>query len=133
MPRIERNHPPHPPSSLGPRMKWTSQVLLSLVHWHIKDESTKAALLAAKLYKTGKAKWRGRSPHHWSIQNFTLFPTPILNWMFLLKTSQPIQILFQKPHYYWIFEYISHYSFSFFKTLKPNSQLQTQEYEITHY
>ena len=83
--------------SLGPQMKRTSQILLSLAPWHIKDESIEAVLFAAILYKTRKAKWRGRSPHHRSIQNFTLFPTPTLNLMFLLKTSQPIRILLHKP------------------------------------
>ena len=84
--------------SLGPRMKRTSQVLLSPVPWHIKDDSTDASLFAAKLSKVGKAKWGGRSPHHLSIQNFTLSPTPTLYWTYLLKTFQPIQILLHKPH-----------------------------------
>ena len=84
--------------SLGPRMKWTSQVLLSLVPWHIRDDSTNASLFVAKLYKARKAKWRGRSLHHLSVQNFILSPTPTLYWTYLLKTSQPIRILFHKPH-----------------------------------
>ena len=59
MPRIGENHSSHMPlQSLGPRMKQTSQVLLPLTPWHIKDESTEAALFAVKLYKTKKAKWR---------------------------------------------------------------------------
>ena len=61
--------------SLGPQMKRTSQVLLFLAPWHIKDDSTEASLIAAKFYKTGKVKWSGRSPHHLSVQNFTLSPT----------------------------------------------------------
>ena len=55
-------------------------------------------MLVEKLYKTRKAKWRGRSSHHRFIQNFTIFPFLTLNWMFLLKVFQSIRILFYKPH-----------------------------------
>ena len=79
-------------------MKRTSQVLLSPASWHIRDDSTDASLFAAKLYKVGKAKRRGRSPHHLSDQNFTLSPTLTLYWTYLLKTSQPFRILLNKPH-----------------------------------
>ena len=79
-------------------MKQTSQILLSPAPWHIRDDSMDASLFAAKLYKVGKVKRRGRSPHHLSDQNFTLSPTPTLYWRYLLKTSQPIRILLHKPH-----------------------------------
>ena len=79
-------------------VKRTSQLLISHTLCLAKDKSIEAPLFVAILYNTGKVNWRGWSPHHLSCQNFTLFLTPISNWVFLLKASQPKQIPFHKLH-----------------------------------
>ena len=55
-------------------------------------------LLVANPYTTEKDGWSGKSPHHRSVQNFTLSPTPTSNRIHLLKASQPFRILLHKPH-----------------------------------
>ena len=78
-------------------MKRTSQLLRSSIP-NRSREATNASLLEAIPYTTGKVNWSGESPHHWSVQSFTLSPTPTLNRIFLLKTTQPIRMLLYKPH-----------------------------------
>ena len=64
----------------------------------VNEDSTEASLSVAIPYNPRKANWRGWSPHHPSCQNLTLFPIPTMNWVFLLKSSQPIRITLHKPH-----------------------------------
>ena len=47
--------------------------------------------------KIGKSSLRIWSPHQQSCQNCTWFPKPASNWMYLLKPSQHIQMLLQRP------------------------------------
>ena len=84
--------------SLRSQMKWTSQLLLSPNPSLVNEDSTEASLSVAIPYNPRKANWRGWSPHHPSCQNLTLFPIPTMNWVFLLKSSQPIRITLHKPH-----------------------------------
>ena len=87
-PKVRRNTSTPPISqSFGLRMKWTSQLLRSSVPNRSREEATNASLLEAILYTPGKVKWSGDSPHQWSVQSFTLSPTPTSNRIFLLKIS----------------------------------------------
>ena len=92
-PKIQRKCSPSSISqSLNSRIKWTFQILLSSAPYLDKEASTEASLSIAMPYSLGKATWKCWSPYHPSCQNLTLFPNPTTNWVFLLKSSQPIRI-----------------------------------------
>ena len=98
-PQVWRNSSTTPiTQSFGSWIKWTFQLLHSSIPNCSRDEATDASLLVAIPYITEKVNWSYKSPHHRSVQNFTLSPTLTLNRIFLLKTSQPFKILLYKPH-----------------------------------
>ena len=98
-PKIRRKYSPSSFfQSLNSRIKRTSQILLSPAPCLDKEASREASLLIAIPYSLGKATWKGWSPYHPSYLNLTLFPNPTTNWMFLLKSSQPMRIPLYKPH-----------------------------------
>ena len=53
-----------------------------------------ASLVEAIENSIRKASPKSLSPHHLSVQNFTLFPFPTLKVIFLLKPSHPLLIAF---------------------------------------
>ena len=86
-PQVWRNSSTTPiTQSFGSWIKWTFQLLHSSIPNCSRDEATDASLLVAIPYITEKVNWSYKSPHHRSVQNFTLSPTLTLNRIFLLKT-----------------------------------------------
>ena len=98
-PKVRRNSSTTPNSqSFGSLIKRTFQLLYASIPNRSRDEAIDASLLVAIPNTTRKDSWSGKSPHHQSVQDFTLSPTPTSNRIFLLKTSQPLRILLYKPH-----------------------------------
>ena len=50
--------------------------------------------------KIREASLNGKSPHHLSFQNFTLFPEPTMKQVLTSKSSQPFLFAFQTPTLY---------------------------------
>jgi len=61
--------------------------------------TTKASFAQAMPYKTGKASFRIKSPHHRSCHNLKLKPSPTLNLVWLENFPQPLLIFFITPHH----------------------------------
>lgn len=95
--RVKKSHKRDNPIQF-PIIKISNESHIPINHLIVKKNSSNGtSLLDAHPKRTGKASFKGISPHHLSCHNLILFPVPTLNPKYCAKVTQPIIILFHTP------------------------------------